>query len=290
MELHILSNLFRNLHSNNNNYKQCTSFFIKNFLKVIMATRALQSDKTAINRDVTNYTTTGASSIITSKEQTPRSIIYPQPNNILTSPLNNASNDKSINSSINSSSSTNKRKTSLSSLDDDFCCCIFSNYRRQQFCLNLLYLKSYSLSYFIILLIMITSFIYDLLDLKIDNKTFGDQPLWFVILNMICLLLMFMDILIHIQAFKSIFFNSIINWLDFLFVIICVGISPLFWYAPAYILQLLLFLRFLVRLLRRHTFRKQYVSARNVIVDFTKFEQNEEEQRKYTDFANGDAV
>eukprot|EP01084_Bolivina_argentea_P280759 480199_1 len=188
-------------------------------------------------------------------------------------------------SNKNINSDRSKRKSSLTSIENDKWCC-FSAYKRQQFCLNLLYYDTYSYIYIIIILITIAAFIWDLWDLRIDNLTLRQQPLWFISLNMICLFLMVLDIIIHIQAFKSIFFKSLVNWVDFLFVVIVAAITPIWFYYPAWILLFLLFLRFTVRLLRRHTFRKQYVSARNVIVDFSAYESNEDEQRKYTDFAN----
>eukprot|EP01083_Nonionella_stella_P085861 238205_1 len=179
-----------------------------------------------------------------------------------------------------------ERLPSESSTDRNKCCCI-SNYRRQQFCLDLLYYPWYTLCYYVIILITIVALIYDLWDFKIENLLLSDEPTWYIALNMTCLALMVFDILIHVQAFQCMFFKSIINWLDFIFVMVCAAASPIYWFViPSWVLLLLLFLRFTVRLLRRRTFRKQYVSARNIMVDFSAYESDKEQQQKYNNGSN----
>ena len=161
-------------------------------------------------------------------------------------------------------------------------CCLLSNYKRHKFCLNLLSYRYYALCYVLIILIQMVALIWDLRNMPIDQRTLSEQPNWFIVLNMICLAMMLIDIGIHIQAFQSLYFRSIINWMDFAFVVLCCALTPIFWFVPGWILQCLLLARFTTRLCRRHTFRKQYVSARNIIVDFKAYE-NTDELSKYDD-------
>lgn len=163
------------------------------------------------------------------------------------------------------------------------CCCCWSNYDRQQCSLALLYTKFYLSIYILSILITIALLIYDLSNGSIMNENLDKEPIWFISLDIFCVGLMVFDIIIQIQAnnnYKK-FFKSILNLFDFIIVFICVISIPIYWFAPDWILSVVLLSRFIVRMLRiitviRHQkFRKEYISARDAIVDFTKYnEQN----------------
>eukprot|EP01083_Nonionella_stella_P262284 892018_1 len=173
-----------------------------------------------------------------------------------------------------------------------YCCCFWSNYDRKQCSLALLYTKFYLSIYVLSILITVALLIYDVSNGSIANSNLDKEPLWFISLDIFCVGLMVFDIIIQIQAngFKK-FFVSLFNLFDFIIVIICVISIPIYWFAPDWILSIVLLARFIVRMLRiitviRHQkFRKEYIDARDAIVDFTKYnEQNiVNESANYTD-------
>ena len=73
--------------------------------------------------------------------------------------------------------------------------------------------------------------------------------------------------------------RSLLNLFDFGVVFLCVVSIPIYWVAPDWILSIVLLCRFIVRALRivtvirRQKFRKEYNDARDAIVDFTKFDE-----------------
>ena len=163
------------------------------------------------------------------------------------------------------------------------CCCCWSNYDRQQCSLALLYTKLYFGIYLLSIVITIALLIYDLSNGSIIDENLDKEPIWFISLDIFCVGLMVFDIIIQILAYldKKKFFKSILNIFDFIIVAICVISIPIYWVAPDWILSIVLLSRFIVRMLRiitviRHQkMRKEYISARDAIVDFTKFnEQN----------------
>ena len=162
-------------------------------------------------------------------------------------------------------------------------CCLCSNFKRQQCCLNILGSKIYPLLYLGIILIVTVTCVWDLRHLETKHVVVDlrQRPLWFIAVNGVCLFLMVMDLIIHIQAFRSNFFKSIANWIDFIFVMIVTAVVPVYWFLPAYILQVLFFFRFVSRLFRRRTMRKQYLSSRNINVDFSLYEGDSEEIQRY---------
>ena len=163
------------------------------------------------------------------------------------------------------------------------CCCCWSTYDRQQCSLALLYTKFYLAIYVLSILITVGLLCYDLSNGSIGSSELDKEPIWFISLDIFCVGLMVFDIAISILAvadFKK-YFKKLFNVFDFLIVVLCVVSIPIYWVAPDWILSVVLLLRFIVRMLRiitviRHQKeRKEYNEARDTIVDFTKFnEQN----------------
>ena len=161
------------------------------------------------------------------------------------------------------------------------CCCFWSNYDRQQCSLALLYTKFYFGIYLLSIVITIGLLIYDLSNGSIMDENLDKEPIWFISLDIFCVALMVFDIVVQIQSHLEHmkFFKSILNVIDFIIVAICVISIPVYWVAPDWILSIVLLSRFIVRMLRiisiiRHQkLRKEYISARDAIVDFTKFDE-----------------
>ena len=170
------------------------------------------------------------------------------------------------------------------------CCCCWSDYDRQHCALALLYTKFYLSVYFLSMIITVGLLVYDLSNGSIANSELDREPIWFISLDIFCVLLMVFDISIQIQSsgYKK-YFKSCFSIFDFTIVVLCVITIPVYLFAPFLdIMEIVLLIRFIVRALRIITvirsqkFRKEYISATDTIVDFTKFN----EQRNINKAAN----
>ena len=177
------------------------------------------------------------------------------------------------------------------------CCCCWSSYDRQQCSLSLLYTKMYLAVYVLSILITVGLLCYDLSNGSIGSSELDKEPIWFISLDIFCVGLMVFDIMVSIMTvgdFKK-YFKKIFNIFDFCIVALCVVSIPVYWVAPDWILSIVLLLRFIVRMLRIITVirqtrkRKEYNEARDTIVDFTKFNvQNQVKEAAANDYERYD--
>ena len=204
----------------------------------------------------------------------------------------------------------------LSVLDDDFigpcpslankcprfivisCCCFWSELDRKQCSLGILYSKLYYVMYLLIIVLTLIVFIYEVASGGIhNNNTLSSEELWIIFMDIICIILMIIDLIIQIQAYYDIYFKSILNVIDFSVVFLCVITIPFYFtLIPDYVLTVILIIRVIVRLIRlgllykHHRMRKEYINARDSIVDFGKFKHNNNEANIDDDWDDLNAI
>jgi len=149
----------------------------------------------------------------------------------------------------------------------------------QDSAIRIIYHPSYIIIYALIVLLTLTLVLFDVSSTHI-LYVLKNEPLWFIILDIFCVILMAFDVFIQVLAYSSSYWRSPLNLFDFIVVALCIISVPIYFYVPEsdFVLTLVLLLRFGAQLLRiimiyKHgQQRNEFIESAGHDVDFSTFD------------------